>query len=104
MQTGQFHVDTPLWIIRSKYHFARFLEKCNFFAQDITLRSINPSLLIIQKKSKKTSDKDQASKDRRGRTDSVQQTEEEPYAIMTAVWADQVLHLVAIGAWVYFVG
>jgi ABC-type Mn2+/Zn2+ transport system permease subunit len=31
------------------------------------------------------------------------QTEEGPYAIMTAVWADQVLHLVAIGAWVYIV-
>jgi len=31
------------------------------------------------------------------------QTEEGPYAIMTAVWADQVLHLVAIGAWVYLV-
>lgn len=31
------------------------------------------------------------------------QTEEGPYAIMTAVWADQVLHLVAIGAWIYLV-
>jgi hypothetical protein len=30
------------------------------------------------------------------------QTVEGPYAIMTAVWADQVLHLVAIGAWIYF--
>ena len=31
-----------------------------------------------------------------------QQTSDGPYAVVTAVWADQVLHLLAIGLWVMF--
>ena len=32
------------------------------------------------------------------------QTSEGPYAVITAVWADQVLHIVLIAAWVVLVG